>query len=87
MQVNKVDKLLPNVFNEDRGTCVKVALRKLKNVGDGGPTREEGKGTGGHDAVTMTGDSGRAGCDDDPSRRCREVKTRTKREGGTWEQY
>jgi hypothetical protein len=28
MQVNEVDKLLPNVYNEVRAACVKVVLRK-----------------------------------------------------------
>jgi hypothetical protein len=54
MQVNKVDKLVPTVYNEDRATCVKVTLRKWKNVGDG-LTREEVIGTGGYDTDTMTG--------------------------------
>jgi hypothetical protein len=82
MQINKVDKLVPTLYNELRATYVKVVLRKWKNVGDG-PTREKGTSTGGYDTVMMPGDSGRAGCDGDPSRRCRKLSTRTKKEGGT----
>jgi hypothetical protein len=77
----KVDKLIPTVYNEFRAVYVKTALRKWKNVGCG-PTREKGKVTGGY----YTGHEDRrfrqrAGCGGDPSRRCSEVWTRTKREG------
>jgi hypothetical protein len=78
MQVNKVDKLVPTVYNEVRAACVKVVLRKWKNVGGDGPTRREGKGTGGYDTVMMTGVSGRTGCDGDPSRRRNKVMSRTR---------
>jgi hypothetical protein len=39
MQVNKVDKLVPTVYNEVRAAYVKVVLRKWKNVGDGANMR------------------------------------------------
>jgi hypothetical protein len=80
MQINKVDKLVPTVYNELRATYVKVVLRKWKNVGDG-PTREKGTSTGGYEAVKETGSFGRTRCDGDPSRRCREVRTLIEREG------